>query len=81
MRTCFCFTGILSLLIGYHLLSAKLVYPQGEFRTTTNTSLKHSVVSNKGNGSLKLKQITQANLEFEPQNNAGPDITRGSGTR
>jgi hypothetical protein len=81
MHTCLYFTGVLSLLIGFHLFSPKLVHPQGEFSTTNNTSLRNSVVYENGKDSLKLKQITEANLEFEPLNNAGPDNTRGSGTR
>lgn len=81
MRNCLCFTGILTLFIGWHLFSPKLVHPQGELGTTNNIPLNHSVIFNNNNGSLKLNQITQEHSGFEPPNNAGPDNTRGSGTR
>lgn len=81
MRTCLYFTGILTLLIGWHLLSPKLVHPQGELGLTNNIPLNHLFVSDNGNGSQMLNQITQESSEFEAPNNAGPDNTRGSGTR
>lgn len=81
MRTSFCFTGILTLLIGLHLFSPKLIHPQGENGLTNNTPLNHSFISDNGNGSQLLNQITQESSDFEPPNNAGPDNTRGSGTR
>lgn len=81
MRNCLYFTGILTLLIGLQLFSPRLVHPQGELSLTNNAPLNPSFVSENGNGSQILTQITQESSDFEAPNNAGPDNTRGSGTR
>lgn len=81
MRTSFCLIGITTLLIGLHLFSPKLVNTAVEPSQTNNIPSSQSFVASKVKGSQRLSLIANSSRDFEPPDNGGPDITRGSGTR
>ena len=74
-------TGIATLLIGSQLLIPIEFYPQVELHFSNNILSKQIVIAYNEKGSQGLDQIAQTSSGFFPQDNGGPDYTRGSGTR
>lgn len=83
MRIYFCFIGTTILLIGLQLLSPKLANTKVELSHshTNNIPSNQSFVASKVKGSQRASLIANTSQGFEPPDNGGPDITRGSGTR
>ena len=74
-------TSIATLLLGFQLLIPTVFTPQVELNLANNISSKQIVIASHEKGSQALDKITQASSGFFPQDNGGPDYTRGSGTR
>ena len=74
-------TSIATLLVGLYLLMPTEFYPKLELNLSNNISLKQMVVASNDRSSQGLDKIVQTSSGFLPQDNGGPDYTRGSGTR
>ncbi len=81
MCNCLRLTGIATLLIGFHLLNANFVETKVEPNLLNNKSSHQLAIAVHGNSSQKLTLLAQSSQGFEPSDNGGPKITRGSGTR
>ncbi|HAJ59136.1 MAG TPA: hypothetical protein DCP31_07645 [Cyanobacteria bacterium UBA8543] len=76
-----CLTSVATLLVSLYLLIPTEFYPKLEFPLVNNISLQQIVIDSNDQGSQGLDKIAQASSGFFPQDNGGPDYTRGSGTR
>jgi hypothetical protein len=81
MCTCYRFTGIATLIIGLQLFSSTLIDMTWEFGFNNTVSSHSSLVASTSNDSSRVALINPSNHSFNPPDNQGPDITRGSGTR
>lgn len=81
MRICLSITGIATVIIGLHLFSPKLSDAKAEFGIPYNNLSHQSWITSRNNTSKGLELIDGSSQEFEPRDNGGPAITRGSGTR
>ncbi len=74
-------TSIATLLIAFQLLIPTVFHPKLELHLANNISSKQIVIASNDKGSQGLDKIAQTSSGFLPQDNGGPDYTRGSGTR
>ena len=74
-------TSIATLLISFYLLMPTGFHPKLELHLVNNISSKQMVIASNDKGSQGLDKIAQTRSGFLPQDNGGPDYTRGSGTR
>ncbi len=74
-------TGIATLLITFQLLIPAVFTPKFAPYISNNVLAKQVVIASKTKGLQKLDKIAQVRSGFFPQDNGGPDYTRGSGTR
>lgn len=74
-------TSIATLLIVFQLLVTTEFYPKVELYLSTNILSKQIVIVSNDKDSQGLDKIAQISSGFFPQDNGGPDYTRGSGTR
>lgn len=81
MLICLRITGIATLLIGFQLLVPTVCQSKVEFPLSPNISSKQILIASHEKGSQGLDEIARTSSGFLPQDNGGPDYTRGSGTR
>jgi hypothetical protein len=81
MCICLRLSSLATLLVGLQLFAPKLVDAKVEFSFSNKIAANQSFVASHGNSSQGATVLPQANTDFLPTDNGGPDMTRGSGTR